>query len=128
MRSIRTLSIILALGLLCACAGANGTPVDLRPGETAVTIEADSFHFKPSQIRAVQGTRLQILLKNVAGIAHNLTIQNPDGETLVNQDVAAGATERLTVDLEQAGTYKLLCDKPLHPSLGMKGEILVARR
>ena len=119
-------SILVLAGVLSACAGASHRALDVEGNQ--VTILADSFSFNPSVIRVEPDTVLEITLENVAALGHNLAIKDPDGRTIVNQDVAAGASERIRVKLERPGIYEFYCDKPLHPSLGMKGEIRVEAR
>ncbi len=87
---------------------------------------ASSFDFKPDAIRVVgQGKRLTLIIENVAGIEHNITVKNPAGELLVTQNLPAHQTVRVEVHLAQLGKYTFYCDKPFHPTLGMKGRLLV---
>lgn len=93
------------------------------PGEVTVAVETSSFEFKPNTIQARTGEALMLKVKNVAGMEHNLTILDPQGKSLVNVDLPAGQTTDISLPPLAAGTYPFHCDKPLHPSFGMKGEI-----
>ena len=97
-----------------------------RAGEEAISIEAGSFHFRPNRILASAGENLQLKVKNGSSLAHNLTIETPDGKVILSLDLPAGETRLGTSRLPGAGEYILYCDKPGHRTFGMKG-VLIAR-
>ncbi len=121
------IAVLLVLGLfVAACAGAPQKPVTLGAGEKELTMKADSLYFEPNYIKAHRGDILTIKVENVARIDHNLTIQTPQGKTLVSVDIPGKGTATAKVSLEEAGTYNFYCDKPLHAGMGMKGRIEVS--
>jgi uncharacterized cupredoxin-like copper-binding protein len=56
---------------------------------------------------------------------HTLTALDPQGKNPANLDLPSGQTTEIRLPVLTAGTYPFHCDKPLHPSFGMKGEIKV---
>ncbi len=118
------LPILLAILLLPACA-AKKTVVTVSSdgGEKVVLIEATSFSFMPTVIRAHQGDRLVLRVVNEAGAVHNLTVKNPSGESVTSVDLPAGETVEIPLDLTAEGTWQYYCDKPFHKTLGMSGSI-----
>lgn len=123
-----SLALVLAAACLAALA-AGCVPKKaaylVPPGETGVAIEASSFEFKPNLIQAREGEALLLKVTNVAGMTHNLTILDPQGKSLANADLPTGQTTEISLPPLTAGAYPFYCDKPLHPSFGMKGEIRV---
>jgi plastocyanin len=121
-RLARVLAAVCLVALAAGCAPKK--PAFLVPlGAVEVAVEASSFEFKPNLIQARAGEALLLRVKNVAGMAHNLTVLDPQGKSLVNVDLPAAQTTEISLPPLAAGTYPFHCDKPLHPSLGMKGEI-----
>ncbi|HEY7746635.1 MAG TPA: cupredoxin domain-containing protein [Desulfuromonadales bacterium] len=122
------LALVLAatcLAVLAAGCASKKAAYQVPPGETGVTVEASSFEFKPNLIHARTGEALLLKVTNVAGRTHNLTVLDPQGESLANVDLPAGQTTEIRLPPLAAGAYPFFCGKPFHPSLGMKGEIRV---
>ena len=95
-------------------------------GEQIVAIEADNFLFKPNMISARAGDRIILQVHNASGFDHNLTLEDPQGDTLLSLDLPPDQTvSSLPLVLDEPGNYPFYCDKPFHPSLGMKGAISV---
>jgi plastocyanin len=89
-----------------------------------VQMTASSFRFEPDDILARVGDRLLLQVKNVAGIEHNLTVEDPQGNVLVDLPLPAGQTVSEELELSQPGEYRFHCGKPLHSTLGMEGRIV----
>lgn len=94
-------------------------------GEKVVKMTASNFKFKPSTIQAQKGDVLAIEVENVSSQEHNLTVKDPKGKTIESARLPGKVTTRVRIALSEAGTYKLICNKPLHALLGMKGRIEV---
>src|SRR5512136_2428711 len=120
------IAVRLVLGLLVVACAAPQKSVILGVGEKELTMKADSLYFEPNLIKAHRGDTLTISVENVARIDHNLTIQTPQGKTLVSVDIPGKGTATAKVNLAEAGTYNFFCDKPLHAGMGMKGRIEVS--
>ncbi len=124
---------VVAMGILFTTASCSHVQAPVKPtvaegGKQVVGMQASSFSFDPNNIEAKQGDTLLIKIRNVSSIAHNLTIKDPKGQIIQTVDLPANETVTMVVGLFMAGTYEFYCDKPLHPTLGMKGEIQVGPR
>ena len=100
--------------------------VTIEPGQKTVQLKASDFKFEPNILKAQKGEVLTITVENVAGITHNLTVKNPQGNVLANVDIPPNGTARAKVTLAEAGTYPFYCDKTMHSTFGMKGKIEVS--
>jgi plastocyanin len=125
----KKLILFLLMGMLAlaGCAGVDKKPqvVAAKAGDRKVAMTASSFKFEPSAIR-VQGTGpLVIEVKNVSSMGHNLTVKSPAGKVLNSTDLPGDSTIKVELKLSEKGTYEFYCDKPMHPTLGMKGVIEV---
>ncbi len=118
---------VLLLVTVSACARVQKTPTLAQPGGV-LTMKIDNYSFDPNYIRARDGDVLTINLQNVSGSVHNLTIKNPQGKTILSQDVPPRSTATVKVDLPAPGIYDFHCDKTGHSTLGMKGRIEVSAR
>ena len=55
-----------------------------------------------------------------------IAFKDPKGNILASVDLPPKEVRIVKVNLTEAGTYPFYCDKFLHTSLGMKGEIEVS--
>ena len=118
------MSIVMVLAV-AACASVQQKPTVIESGEKTLVIKVESFKFEPNDIKAHRGDILTLKLENIASVEHNLTIKTPQGATLVSVDIPAKDTVSVGINLAENGIYPFYCDKPLHPTLGMKGKIEV---
>lgn len=93
--------------------------------ETVVSMQASSFSFDPTVIKAHQGDILLLEVENLAGMAHNFTLKSPVGEIITSVTLPAGQTVAVSVTLAESGIYLYTCDRPMHTTLGMSGRIEV---
>jgi len=122
--------LALATGLLVSLSSCSHLQAPMKPtaseGKTKVVeMAASSFGFDPNNIEASQGDLLVILVTNRSSISHNLTITDPQGRMIQSVELPGKQTARVELGLALAGTYDFYCDKPLHSTLGMKGQIQV---
>lgn len=97
-----------------ASTATNATPITVR-----------DFKFDTPDV-AVTG-KVVLAVTNAGPTIHDLTIRDSSGKVLgETADLAAGASETLTVDLP-AGTYTIFCALPGHESLGIKGTLTVTK-
>ena len=125
----RLLELILLSVLLvtvgCAGLGAPVTAPSSEQGKRVIDMKANSFEFQPNNVKLPEPGALTLTVENISDAAHNITIKNPEGQVLKSVDLPAEKTVSVTVDLPASGKYEFYCDKPLHATLGMKGQIQV---
>ena len=127
------MKIILMTGLilfvfwftLSSCARPRDVATKLY-ADQEVRMRASDFRFEPSVIQVYRMGNLIIHVYNASSGEHNITIQDPQGTTVARADLPPEETATLEVELKAPGTYRFFCDKPFHPTLGMRGEIVVA--
>lgn len=125
-RHLAAIGVALFL-LLSGCAGHEETFKATGPAGHKVKVEmkASSFDFDPAVIAAQKGQTLILDMRNVSGIAHNITVKDPSGTIMKSQDIPANQSISMEIFLPTAGVYPFYCDKPFHPTFGMKGRIEV---
>jgi plastocyanin len=141
MKRKRRLTVLLAAGALFAIP-AVGCGDDDDEGETEAATEATStatagggggetvqisatdFAFDPANPTVKAGT-VTFNLTNDGQAPHNIEVEGPSGEAELEQDLAAGQSGELTVDLSEPGTYEMYCPVGNHREQGMEGEITV---
>ena len=100
-------------------------------GVQRAEVVLDSYSFKPSHLVVAAGKPVELVLKNISGIApHNLTLDNPAGGLAVNQDVKAGTSAKVQFTPQKPGVYTFYCNKkllmfPSHRAKGMEGVLEV---
>lgn len=116
--------VFSAVAMLTAgCAGPEAV-VTARAERQVVSLNAESFDFTPQVIRTHPGEVI-LDVENVSRMVHNITVKDPAGKILVSRGLPARETVRIAVPLAGVGDYPFYCDKPMHPTLGMKGRIEV---
>ena len=127
MRIVAIAAASLAVGALAlaACGGggeqksaAIGTPL-----ETFQIAETD-FKLTPSTFTVDKGGTYSFKAVNNGAVTHSLEVEGNGVEAKLPNDLAAGDSGSVTVELE-AGTYTMYCPVDGHKDLGMKGEITV---
>lgn len=125
----RVMGYAAAILLLLAGCGGRKQAINVTaaaPGEKVqVDVKASNFAFDPAVINAQKGQTLVLNVTNVTGEAHNITVKDPSGKVIKEEDIPARQTITVEIPLQTAGVYPLYCDKPLHSTLGMKGRIEV---
>jgi plastocyanin len=128
----RNSGLYVTLGLMilsfAACAD-TGRVQDVSPGvkgNMVVSMTVSSYQFDPSVIQVDRTGDLIIRAHNVATSDHNITVKDPQEKVIASVDLPAGKTVSVNVELKTPGTYQFFCNKFMHASFGMKGEIRVA--
>lgn len=125
----KVMPLFIGCGLLALIAGCSAPTTSYTvkdgPGEQQLAIEASSFAFTPNRITATAGSPLLLSVKNTAGMDHNLTIEAADASVLLDLELPAGATVTARLRIDQAGEYRIYCNRPMHPTLGMTGLLLI---
>ena len=128
LRSRHVMGYAVALLLLLSgCAGRKQVVnVSAPPGQKVnVEMKASNFAFDPAVIIAQKGDTLVLNITDVSGEAHNITVKDPSGKIIKNEDIPGHQTITMEIPLPTAGVYPFYCDKPFHATLGMKGRIEV---
>ncbi len=129
MRSnMRKTAIGFAIALLFILGCASRQPqveAVLTQGEKTIDMKVSSYEFKPNNIKANQGDTIVLNITNISGSQHNFTIKDPGGKIIHNVELLPNKTEHVRITFTEKGTYDFYCDKPFHPTLGMKGRVEV---
>jgi plastocyanin len=110
----------------CADSVSFPTPVEDRGTSTAVdgtiTLAGGDFFFEPTCVVAEPGSQLTISVDNVGRILHNIAVEEQD----IDEDVGAGETITVTVEVPDSGTLHFICK--YHTSAGMVGAVTTGAR
>jgi plastocyanin len=90
----------------------------------SVAISETEYALDPADPSVSAGT-VTFDVSNDGEITHNLEVEGPNGEVELDQDLAAGDSGTLEVDLSEPGTYEMYCPIGDHRDQGMEGEITV---
>jgi len=96
-----------------------------------ITIELDSYSFKPDTLTVKAGQPVTLKATNKAWfIPHNIVIKAPEAGLDVKLNLGGGKSGEVTFTATKAGTYEMLCDKqpPIgknHKEKGMHGKLIV---
>ncbi len=100
--------------------------VDATPRATVRIRAFDRLRFEPKRIEVQAGVPTRIELENAGVVEHALVVKTPDGkQDWVHLHVPPGATEAATYQLDEPGSYPVLCTIPGHTEGGMVGELVV---
>ena len=91
-------------------------------GETVAVTETD-FAIDPANPTVQAGT-VTFEVTNDGAAPHNLEVEGQGVEAVLDQDLAAGESGTLEVELEP-GTYEWYCPVGDHAAQGMEGELTV---
>lgn len=137
--------IPLALALVACCATvvparaladeqppAPPAPVTAEVGADGVqraTITMDSYSYAPKHLIVQAGKPVELTLTSVTTIVpHNFILKDPAAGLVIEKDVSAGKTGKVTFTPTQAGTVTFYCDRrlwpmPSHRDKGMEGKL-----
>lgn len=124
-RAAQTLGVLaaaLALGLTHARAAP-------APVVQAVRLTLREWAVEPREI-IVQPGRMRFVVRNAGRRQHRFGVLGPGQTSAVNitsDNIAAGGTLTVDVDLARQGTYLIYCDIEGHRDRGMEGRLIVAR-
>lgn len=129
--NLRPLPLLLLFGLV-ACAAPAEQAGDQGAGSSqtaaaltdVMSVSLADFVIEPNAIE-VDGPTMTFDVVNDGPTPHNLTVRdNSDEIVMATADLAVGATETISADLEP-GEYTLFCSLAGHESLGMTGSLTV---
>lgn len=102
--------------------------IESAQGETTLKIDADNFRFVPNNIRVYQGDTVLFKVENISNTEHNLTVKDPEGCIISDQDISPKGSALIRVVFSETGVYDFYCNEPFHNTLGMSGQIEVLKR
>ncbi len=88
-------------------------------------LKASNFKFEPSTINIPKPGPITLQVENMSDHEHNITVKNPEGRIISSVNLPSKKTTPVQLDLSKPGNYSFYCDKPLHETMGMKGEFKV---
>jgi plastocyanin len=91
-------------------------------GET-VDMSLTDFALNPADPTVKPGT-VTFNVTNDGQAPHALEVEGP-GEEVETDTLSAGGSAKLTVDLNQPGTYEMYCPVGNHREMGMEGQVRV---
>ena len=92
-------------------------------GGGTVDMSLADFSLNPADPAVKPGT-VTFNVTNDGQTTHALEVEGP-GEEVETEDLAPGGSAKLTVDLNEAGTYEMYCPVGNHREMGMEGEVTV---
>jgi uncharacterized cupredoxin-like copper-binding protein len=126
--SLASAGIALAALAIAGCGGDDNetTPAGGAPivGGQVVNVSETEYELDPSDPTVEAGT-VSFKATNDGSVDHNLEVEGPEGEEVLEQDLAPGESGTLTVDLSKPGKYEFYCPVDGHRARGMEGEITV---
>jgi plastocyanin len=100
--------------------GGGQAPDDDAADDNAIAMS--EYAFGPEAVTVKAGE--SITADNEGAVTHNLTLFDGNDEITGTEDVAAGESATLEIDVDP-GTYEMICTIPGHEDLGMAGEFTV---
>lgn len=95
-------------------------------GDTStITIEADSYSFKPGEVHIEAPGSYILQVKNLTGSKQDLTLKDQGGKVIKTWSVSPKSTAISNLDLPAAGTYELSGDSVLRVYSMRKTKIVV---
>ncbi len=112
----------VALAALGVAGGVMAADRWIDAGATHVTVVAHDARFEPPDLTVVQGRTVVLSFRNDDPIFHDWEV-----EGLANVDAGArpGQTQRIRFQIDEPGTYRIVCTVPGHAEAGMAGTLRV---
>lgn len=124
---MRRFALVLALcPLLVAGCGDEDEPgrTVTAPANSNLRVAAEEYSFDPATIVLQGAGTLNLTLRNVGSLAHNLKVFRGDEEIGGTPTLPAGRRESTRLNLEH-GSYRMVCTVGDHEELGMTGTLRV---
>jgi uncharacterized cupredoxin-like copper-binding protein len=104
-------------------AGGAAQATTTTSGGEKVDMSLTDFALDPADPTVNAGT-VTFDVANDGQTTHALEVEGP-GEEVETDDLSPGGTAKLTVDLNEPGTYEMYCPVGNHREMGMEGQITV---
>ena len=118
----------LAAALLATGCGGDGDGGDASEGEGApaaetIRVTATEFAFEPAAVTVDAPGTYTFVVANEGEAPHALAIEGPGVEE-VSATVEGGETAEVTVEITEAGEYRIFCPVGGHADQGMTGTLV----
>jgi uncharacterized cupredoxin-like copper-binding protein len=114
-------AVLLAFGAV-ACGSGDGE--GSGSGDQRIEIVGTEFQLEPSDVQLDAPGTYTFVFSNEGGTVHALEVEG-HGVEEETEEIDAGETAELTVELPEAGEYELYCPVGNHKDEGMEGTIVV---
>jgi plastocyanin len=101
-----------------------GDDADAGGGGATVAVSLTDFAIDPANPTVEAGT-VTFDVSNDGQAPHNLEVEGQGVEEELPEDLGAGESGQLTVELSEPGTYEWYCPVGEHADMGMEGELTV---
>ncbi|MGH7573263.1 MAG: cupredoxin domain-containing protein [Gemmatimonadota bacterium] len=115
-----TCTLVFLPAVLLAC---GGEPEATGPPDERIEVEASSFAYAPAEVSVGPGT-IRFVIHNAAEVVHGFEVEGHGMETEI-EEIQPGATDSLTVKLDEPGAYEIYCPVDDHEQRGMTGTLTV---
>jgi VCBS repeat-containing protein len=124
---VRTTLAVAAALLVAGCGGdgnGNGETVEPESASETIQVSATEFAFDPASVTIDAPGTYTFVVRNDGQAPHALAIEGPgvDEETAT---IEGGETAEVTVEITEAGEYRILCPVGDHAEQGMEGTVVV---
>jgi uncharacterized cupredoxin-like copper-binding protein len=126
---VRSLVLVVLVGLAAACGGGDSSAVPALPPRSieVVAVEYDFLVQRPPDI--VAGEEITFVLTNRGDEVHEMQLLDEQGRQLgAVPAIAPGDSGEMTHRFEGTGLYQIICDIEDHLSLGQRKFFEVASR
>jgi plastocyanin len=89
-------------------------------GQSAVSVQANSYYFSPSVLKGSAGQKVTLTIANGGSTQHNFTVDAQH----INKDIDSNASVTVSVTFPASGILSFFCE--YHHSQGMAGGLLVS--
>lgn len=122
-------ALLAFLALVLAACGSGGDDEEangVTAGQAAQTIEivGTEYALEPDRVELDEPGTYTLVFRNEGGTLHALEVEG-HGIEEETEEIGAGESAELTVELAEAGEYELYCPVDDHRHRGMEGTIVV---
>lgn len=118
-------AVALLAAALAACGGGDDEPQVIGTtvaGAEAIAVVATDFAFEPSTVELAAGEAVNVTLEVDEG-GHDLVVADAGFRIPILDEPDAAVA---TLQIDEPGTYELLCSVPGHAQEGMVGTVVVS--
>jgi uncharacterized cupredoxin-like copper-binding protein len=119
-------AVLVAAALVISACGTDGTNDGNGNGNgndddhQVLEVDASEFTFDPDEMRVAADEPVMLMLRNVGGVEHDFTIDDPAVEVYAG----VGETAEEEIGSFAAGTYEVYCSIPGHREAGMVATLI----